>query len=111
MIYTHYDYLELPPGAQPERINTAYAQLVSRFHVNDEPLPDDMSLLVRRIHAAYEVLRDHEARKNYDEQLALQAAQADAELKADLDRLVIRPLRRVQNVPGPLNSMFAALAA
>src|SRR6185437_5189908 len=29
--YTHYDYLELPPGAAPARIEAAYAKLTARF--------------------------------------------------------------------------------
>ncbi|MBS0319571.1 MAG: DnaJ domain-containing protein [Proteobacteria bacterium] len=111
MNYTHYDYLELPPGASLARIEAAYAQILARFDAGVTQNRDDLSLLVRRIHAAYEVLHDDGARKAYDELLDAQAQQADAELKADLDRQVVRPLRRVQEVPATLNTAFSALAA
>jgi DnaJ-class molecular chaperone len=107
--YTHYDYLELPPGATPARIESAYATLKARFAAADES--QDFSGLVRLIHAAYEVLRDNETRKAYDAALASEAARADVELKADLDAQAPRRVRRVQDVPHPLNAAFSSLAA
>jgi DnaJ-class molecular chaperone len=107
--YTHYDYLELPPGATPARIEAAYATLKARFEMADKS--QDFSALVRLIHAAYEVLRNDETRKAYDAALAIEAARADVELKADLDAQAPRRVRRVQDVPHPLNAAFSTLAA
>jgi DnaJ-class molecular chaperone len=107
--YTHYDYLELPPGAAPARIEAAYAKLTARFE--EAAGEQDFAGLVRLIHAAYEVLRDDEARKAYDQALADEAARADVELKSDLDAQAPKPFRRVQAVPQPLNAAFSSLAA
>ena len=71
----------------------------------------DFSALVRLIHAAYEVLRDDAARRAYDATLASEAARADVELKSDLDAQAPRRVRRVQDVPHPLNAAFSTLAA
>ena len=108
MNYTHYDYLELPPGATPACIEAAYAKLTARF---EQAAEQDFAGLVRLIHAAYEVLRDDEARKAYDQALADEAARADVELKAELDAQAPKPFRRVQGVPQPLNAAFSSLAA
>ena len=111
MNYTHYDYLELPPGATPARIEAAYAQLTERFQSGTRQGGQDFSGLVRLIHAAYDVLRDEQARKSYDRVLEQEARQADVELKTDLDAQLPRPFRRVQGVPEPLNAAFSSLAA
>ncbi|HEY7902820.1 MAG TPA: DnaJ domain-containing protein [Casimicrobiaceae bacterium] len=109
MNYTHYDYLELPPGATPARVEAAYAKLTARFE--EAAGEQDFAGLVRLIHAAYAVLRDDEARKAYDQALADEAARADVELKSDLDSQAPKPFRRVQAVPQPLNAAFSSLAA
>lgn len=111
MIYTHYDYLEIAPGAPRERIEAAYARVLERFNFGMTPAGQDLSGLVRMIHAAYQVLSNPDARQAYDAQLAHEAALADAELKADLDRNAVTLPRRVQNVPEPLSIAFSALAA
>ena len=111
MNYTHYDYLEIAPGAPRERIEAAYARVLDRFNYGVAPGGQDLSGLVRMIHAAYEVLADPAARRAYDSQLAREADQADAELKAELDRQSAPLPRRVQDVPAALNSAFTALAA
>ena len=111
MNYTHYDYLELPPGAAPARIEAAYAHLTERFECDTRASGEDLSGLVRLIHAAYEVLRNNETRKSYDRALEEEARRADVELKAELDSQPPRPFRRVQSVPEPLNAAFSSLAA
>jgi DnaJ-class molecular chaperone len=83
--------------------------LKARFEMADKS--QDFSALVRLIHAAYEVLRNDETRKAYDAALAIEAARADVELKADLDAQAPRRVRRVQDVPHPLNAAFSTLAA
>jgi DnaJ-class molecular chaperone len=109
--YTHYDYLELAPGASTARIEAAYAQLLERFGYGSTDAGQDMSGLVRMIHAAYEILSDMDARRRYDAMLNQETAIADAELKASLDQQASRTARRVQDVPAPLQSAFRALAA
>ena len=111
LIYTHYDYLEIAPGAPRERIEDAYARVLERFNYGVSPGGSDLSGLVRMIHSAYQVLSDPAARQDYDSTLEREAAQADAELKAELDRKTESQPRRVQDVPEPLNAAFVALAA
>jgi DnaJ-class molecular chaperone len=110
--YTHYDYLNVPPGATPASIDAAYAQLLERFGYGSTDAGQDLSGLVRLIHAAYEILSDPNARNQYDARLAREAAMADAELKAALDRQALRLPARIQDAPVALESTFnGALAA
>lgn len=111
MIYTHYDYLELAPGAPRERIESAYARVLERFNHGMTPSGQDLSGLVRMIHAAYDVLSNPSSRQAYDAQLKNDAEAADAELKAELDRQSAMLPRRVQDVPATLSSVFSRLAA
>ncbi len=105
MLYTHYDYLELPPGASSTRIEAAYRSLKQRLNgAADE-------VMVRLIHEAYAVLSDPEQRKGYDNALQQAAAEADAELKACLDEQGAKVLRYVQDVPAPLAAAMTAWAA
>ena len=66
MNYTHYDYLELAPGAASHRIEAAYCALLERFQYGITDAGQDLSGLVRMIHAAYAVLSDPEQRRAYD---------------------------------------------
>ena len=111
MIYTHYDYLDLAPGASVARIEAAYAQGLPRFHFGRTEAGQDLSGLIRTIHAAYRVLSDPDARRAHDEQLMREAAQADEELKADLDAQANRPPRHAQDVPASLRLVVSQLAA
>ena len=111
MTYTYYDYLDLAPGARPARIEAAYAAVLERFQYGATDSGQDLSQLVRMIHAAYEVLSSPERRKGYDAQLAIEAAAADEELKSTLDALPGFMTRRVQEVPAPMHAMFASIAA
>ncbi|MEP7183274.1 MAG: hypothetical protein ABI886_13905 [Betaproteobacteria bacterium] len=111
MTYTYYDYLELPPGASRARVEAAYAQLLERFGYGTTDAGQDLGGLVRMIHAAYDVLTDSDARQRYDAQLASEAAEADAELKASLDQQASWVPRRVQDVPAPLLRVVGGIAA
>lgn len=111
MNYTHYDYLDLAPGASTARIEAAYAAVLERFEYGATEAGQDLSGLVRKIHAAYEVLSSPEKRKSYDAELAQDAMRADVELKSALDSHPAAGTRLVQDVPGALRSMFAPLAA
>jgi DnaJ-class molecular chaperone len=109
--YTHYDFLELAPGADGARVEAAYVALLERMSFGASESGQDLSGLVRRIHAAYDVLSDPEKREAYDAKLAAEAAQADVELKSMLDQPGARASRRVQDVPPMLAAAFAPLAA
>jgi curved DNA-binding protein CbpA len=105
MDYTHYDYLDLPPGASAARIEAAYQNIRQRLNGDTDPA------LVRMINAAYVILSDAGLREAYDAQLQAIAAEADRELRADLDSQVTRLPRRVQDVPAPLIAAVSAWAA
>ncbi|MEO8566816.1 MAG: hypothetical protein ABI541_10575 [Betaproteobacteria bacterium] len=106
VLYTYYDYLDLPPGASAARIEAAYQTIKQRLDAGTD------ETLVRLIHEAHALLSDPEQRHVYDEQLERSAAEADAELKALLDEQAKIPrTRRVQNVPTPLLAAIRAWAA
>ena len=111
MNYTHYDYLELAPGATSKRIETAYAALLERFQYGKTDAGQDLSGLVRLIHAAYAVLSDPDQRKAYDAELSKEAAAADAELQSQLDAQALTGFTRVQRIPETLMATFPELAA
>jgi molecular chaperone DnaJ len=112
VIYTHYDYLELAPGAPRERIEAAYARVLERFNYGLTPAGQDLSGLVRMIHAAYEVLSDPQMRRTYDQQLEQDALAADVELRTELAMPTNAQPRYVQDVPPPLNAaFFSSIAA
>src|SRR6476659_9086848 len=108
--YTHYDYLDLAPGASRARVEAAYAALLERFQYGSTDAGQDLSGLVRLIHAAYEVLSDPARRQDYDAELASLAAQADHELKALLDAQAVQTFKRVQDVPPGLAAAVAKIA-
>jgi len=109
--YTHYDYLDLAPGASPARIEAAYAAVLERFQFGATDAGQDLSGLVRMIHAAYEVLSDPDRRRRYDAQLAHEASEADEELKSTLDTQPVFGARHVQEAPASLRSVLTSLAA
>ena len=111
MNYTHYDYLDLAPGASPARIEAAYAAVLERFQYGATDAGQDLSGLVRMIHAAYEVLSDPDRRRRYDAQLTREASEADEELKSTLDAQPVFGARHVQEAPASLRSMLTSLAA
>ncbi len=111
MSYTFYDYLDLSPDATPAQIEAAYLLLLERFGYGTTDAGQDMSNLVARIHAAYNVLASAEARAGYDATLAREAAVADAELKATLDQGGSGARHRVENPPAWLDDSHAAIAA
>jgi len=109
--YTHYDYLELAPGASRARVEAAYASLLERFQYGSTDAGQDLSGLVRMIHAAYDILSDPDRRRAYDQELAQAAARADQELKVALDAQAAPAPRRVQDVPPGLATVAAKMAA
>ena len=111
MKYTHYDYLELAPGSNSARIETAYISLLERLQYGASESGQDLSGLLRRIHTAYEVLSDPQKREQYDASLADEAAQADMELKSLLDQPAVRLRRHVQDAPRELLAAITQIAA
>ena len=111
MNYTHYDYLELAPGASSKRVEAAYCALLERFQYGHTEAGQDLSGLVRMIHATYAVLSDPEQRRMYDEKLTKEAQAADAELQSQLDAAALTGFTRVQQVPETLLATLPELAA
>jgi DnaJ-class molecular chaperone len=103
--YTHYDFLDLPPGASTARIEAAYQTIKQRLNGHSD------EQMIRMIHEAYTILSDADQRQRYDAELQRIAAVADAELKNALDKQSTRPARRVQDVPMPLITAVSAWAA
>jgi DnaJ-class molecular chaperone len=110
-MYTYYDYLELPFGASPARIEAAFLKQLERFDYGSSDTGQDMGGLVAMVHSAYKVLSDPEARQRYDAALAREAAMADAELKAMLDQRGTGTGPRLQPAPDSLRDAPAAIAA
>jgi DnaJ-class molecular chaperone len=104
VLYTHYDYLELPPGASSSRVEAAYRTLKSRLNGESD------EAMVRLIHEAYAVLSDPNRRQGYDDDLKREAEAADAELKACLDERGAKVTRLVPELP-PLPAALTAWAA
>lgn len=111
MTYTYYDYLEIAPGASAARVDAAYTHILERFGYGVTDAGQDLSGLVRQIHAAYEVLSNPEQRNSYDAELDRAAQAADRELKEVLDRSNTRPPRVVQDIPGALRNTWNSIAA
>ena len=111
MTYTHYDYLDLAPGASPARIEAAYARVLERFGYGMTDSGQDMSGLVREVHAAYAVLSNPQARERYDAELERAARVADLELKDMLARAIPWNQRVAQNAPPALERACRSLAA
>jgi DnaJ-class molecular chaperone len=103
--YTHYDFLDLPPGASTTRIEAAYQMIKQRLNGHSD------EQMIRMIHEAYTVLSDTEQRHRYDAELQRIAAAADIELKNALDGQATRSARRVQDVPMTLLTAVSAWAA
>jgi DnaJ-class molecular chaperone len=111
MIYTYYDYLDVAPGASPTRIDVAYAQILNRFGIGSADAGQDLSGLIRQIHAAYDVLSNPEKRQRYDADLERAAREADAELKETLDRKPRCAPRVVQEPSPAMLGAYGSLAA
>jgi DnaJ-class molecular chaperone len=112
VIYTYYDYLDLAPGASQARVDSAYAAVLERFRYGVTETDQELSDRVRMLHTAYGVLSDPEQRRRYDEQLACDAAQADAELKLALDAQPVAGMPAfIQNAPAASRQGAASLTA
>ena len=111
MSYTYYDYLDLPFGAPPARIEAAFLSQLERLRYGMSEAGQDMSGLLTLVQTAYDVLSDPAARERYDATLAREAALADAELKATLDQHATRSGHRLQVAPDSWRDALTAMAA
>jgi DnaJ-class molecular chaperone len=109
--YTYYDYLDVPSGATPARIDAAFLSQLERLRYGSSEAGQDMSGLVALVQSAYDVLSNPEARERYDATLAREAAVADAELKATLDQHGTGTGHRLQVAPDAWRDALAAIAA
>jgi curved DNA-binding protein CbpA len=66
---THYKVLMLAEIADQEIISTVYRKLAQRYHPDVDPSPEAARRMAA-INDAYQVLRDPEKRRSYDEWLA-----------------------------------------
>ncbi|MEH2463683.1 J domain-containing protein [Nostoc sp.] len=67
-VSNHYETLKVSPSASLADIKQAYRRLVKLFHPDSNQETADHEQIIR-INAAYEVLRDNQNRRNYDQQL------------------------------------------
>lgn len=65
---TYYQTLEISQTATQAEIKQAYRQMAKRFHPDTQSTSADRDRIVQ-INAAYEVLRDPQQRRTYDQQL------------------------------------------
>ena len=79
-VFNHYETLKVSPSASQADIKQAYRRLVKLFHPDSNQETADHEQIIR-INAAYEVLRDNQNRRNYDQQLQ------DDSQKLNSDRL------------------------
>lgn len=81
-IHTHYDNLKVARNAPPEVIRAAYKTLSQRFHPDRNADNEAATRIFQIISSAYEVLSDPVKRKEHDEWIAKEEAEAVAESMA-----------------------------
>jgi tetratricopeptide (TPR) repeat protein len=69
----HFEVLEVPPDASPDKVKEAYVRLAKRFHPDShhreavlEDVEDMLQSVFIRVGEAYEVLRNPRSRANYE---------------------------------------------
>ncbi|MDH6098081.1 J domain-containing protein [Anabaenopsis sp. FSS-46] len=67
-VYNHYETLKVNANATQAEIKQSYRRLVKLFHPDSNQETADKEQIIR-INAAYEVLRDSQNRRQYDQQL------------------------------------------
>ncbi len=80
---THYQTLGVSPSASPEQIRRAYRALAKSLHP-DVNAAKDAAAKFARVAAAYEILSDARARREYDLALAAKAAPPPERSASDL---------------------------
>ncbi len=72
---TFYDILEVSPDASPEVLRAAYRSLSRKYHPDSNPDSDEAKHF-QQVQEAWEVLRDPQKRRHYDEHLRKSARSA-----------------------------------
>lgn len=83
---TLYDILKIREDAPQEIIKAAYKAMSSMFHPDKNPGDDAAAEMMKKVNAAYQILRDPELRSRYDDALKRARAQqqtAETQSKAD----------------------------
>lgn len=75
-IPNHYQILEVSPQATAKEIKQAYRRLAKQFHPDSQCETADSEKIIQ-VNAAYEVLRDPNRRRSYDQQLRSPRYQTD----------------------------------
>jgi DnaJ-class molecular chaperone len=75
-IHTHYDNLKVARNAPPDVIRAAYKTLSQRFHPDRNADNEASTRIFQIISTAYEVLSDPVKRKEHDEWIAREEAEA-----------------------------------
>jgi curved DNA-binding protein CbpA len=75
-VHTHYDNLKVARNAPPEVIRAAYKTLSQRFHPDRNSDNESATRIFQIISTAYEVLSDPARRKEHDEWIAREEAEA-----------------------------------
>ncbi|KAI5081268.1 hypothetical protein GOP47_0004451, partial [Adiantum capillus-veneris] len=73
---TAYEILHVPPSASQQEIKTSFWRLARQHHPDKTPMEqrEASSLLFLQIHAAYNTLKDPQARARYDLELSFQSS-------------------------------------
>ncbi len=74
----HYETLGIPRSASAADVKSAYRRLVLLHHPDRSRSPDSKAVFLK-VTAAYELLSNPEARSSYDEYLAFQESQTEAD--------------------------------
>ena len=75
---THYDTLKVTRDAEPEVIESAYRALMKKYHPDKTNGDVAATERAKAINAAYDTLRDPDARARYDRTLDVRPAQSEA---------------------------------
>ena len=107
----HYAILKVHPSATVEQIKAAYLREVALWHPDRNP-SREAGRRTARINAAWEVLRDPDARAAYDRQLKRRPpAQTTGRTRKDTPPPAARPSRPASPAPDPAAAERARRAA